>query len=319
MPAINTTSAEALQNYAQAFWPTLKDRMFFSFNSLEHATVIDGVKGRIVLTDLEIGTLVKRASTSFAPTSNIINYRPRVLTTEAVDVDFEINPKLLASSYLEQFRAKGQNNKDIPFEAQVMGGLANKIRQEMEIAFWQAVPAGTPTATDALKFVFTGAIKLLKDIRTAGLTPVPVSGGVYTIDNIVENLDAMYLTLGAEAIEMGVEAYASRQNLNLYVAALRKRFNFFMPNFKRNAAGIIYAVELNNGVGWLYARAGFGTSNFIGMTQRGNITWGTDDVNDGANFKMVDTIKTIQFTTAMRIGMQIRIAEQDYLAVNDLA
>ena len=318
MEAINTTSAEALQGYAQQFWQTLKTRMFYDFVSLEHFTVIDGVKGQVVLTDLEIGNLVKRASTSFMPSANIIKYRPRTLFTKAVDVDFEINPKLLANSYLEQFRAKGQNNKDIPFEAQVMGGLANKIRQEVEFASWQAEETSTPTATDLLKKVFNGAIKILKMIRAQGHVPVPVPSGVYTIDNIIPHFDAMALTLGAEAFANGVEAHGARHILNMYIAALRKTFPYFQPTYKRDAQGRIIAVELNNGIGYLWTRPGYGASNFVFMTQRGNICYGTDDMNDGSSFKMVDTIKSIQFTTQMRIGMEVQIAEQDYIAMNDL-
>jgi hypothetical protein len=318
MSAINVTSAAELQGYAQEFYDKLKTRMYFGFDSIKVASVIEGVKGRMVLTDLEIGDLVKRASITFQPRPNIIKYRSRVLVTEQVDIDFEINPKVMANSYLEGMRKKGQNGTDIPFEGQVMSGIANKVSSEFENAFWKAEQTTTPAVGDALKKVFNGALKLFKQIRLDGHMPIPVPGGAYNIDNIIPQMDAMFATLTPEAIEFGVEAFASRKNLNLYIAAYKKVNNANMPTVKRNKGNVITAVELNNGVGWLYAPLGFGVSELVIMSQMGNIIWGTDDINDANDFKIKDQIKTIQFTTAARVGMQIWIAEEDYVAINDL-
>jgi hypothetical protein len=317
MSAINVASAEALQNYTRKFWEVLSERMYFGFKSIEHATVLEGVKGQIVLTDLEIGPLLKRASDSFAPSPNIIKYRPRLLTTVALDIDFEINPKKFANTYLEEMRKKGQNGKDIPHEGQVMGGLILKMESEKEDAFWKAKKTATPSPTDLMKLCFDGAIPMMKELRGTN-TPVPVSGGVYTVSNIRQQLRDMFESLTAEAKEMGVEIYMSRTNLYKYVDAYKAAHNGNAPMIIKNKYGVLVGCEFEDGMGKIFCPNGYGTTNFVAMTQRGNIVWATDDIADADSFKFVDQIKTIQFTTALRVGMGLRFGDQDYIAVNDL-
>jgi hypothetical protein len=318
MSAIDTVSAESLQNYTRKFSDKIADRAFYQFESAEIANVIDDVKGEIVLTDIVISDLSKRANPNFRPLANRIKYRPRILKTVAVDVDLEIKPKVLANSYLEGLRKKGQNNTDIPAEGQVMGGLANKIMAEQELAFWQAEETLNPQPDDLLMSLFDGAIKTLKKIRTSGHVPVPVAGGAYTVASIGSNINEMYESLGAEATINGVEAYCSRKNLRLYINYMKSISNSEMPMVKRNAAGIIYGCELENGMGWLYTKQGFGLSNLIFMTQPANIVWGTDDKADAETFKFQGTIKSMQMTLAYRVGLQFFITDEDFLAINDL-
>jgi hypothetical protein len=321
MSALNLTSAEALQNYTRKFHDKLFDRAFYSFSSLRLANLITGVKGQIVLTDLIIGDLSKRANPSFRPLPNIATYRPRLLTTVPVDTDFVLQPKLLANSFLEGMRKAGQNGKDIPFEGQVLGGFVNKIRGEQQKAFWQAVKkTANTTLDDKLIELFDGGIQLMKTIRAAnGYTPIGVQGGTYTAASIGKNMMDMFDSLGAEAKQMGVEAFCSRKNLNLYITYMRGISNGQMPNVMRNKKGVVTAVELENGMGWLMTEEDYGDSNVVFMTQPGNLTWATDELSDSDTFEFKDVIKsTIQATLSYRVGMDVRIAEQNYLAINDL-
>lgn len=318
MSAIQTTSAAALQDYTRQFATELFERAYFSFDALEHARMLDGVKGEVVLTQLEIGNLLKRASTTFAPIPNIINYRPRRITTVAVDVDFEINPKVLANTYLEGLRAKGQNGRDIPYEGQVMGGLVNKMKEEHQVAFFQGSKATTPAASDLMRACFDGMIALGKKFRTDGLVPTAVGGGAYTTSNIVASFQAQAETLGAEVLEEGTEMFCSRRLLLMYIDA----YNAANPNrslmYIRNKAGNVIGTEMANGLGKIYAKNGYGSSNFVLATKRGNFVWATDDASDADGFQFKDQIKTIQFTTQIRVGMDCIFADASYVAVNDL-
>jgi hypothetical protein len=318
MSAIKLTSAAALQDYTRQFHETLFERAYFGFSALMHATQLDGIKGEIVLTDLQIGDLLKRASPTFQPLPNIINYRPRIMTTVAVDVDFEINPKLLANTYLEGLRKKGQNGKDIPYEGQVMGGLVNKMKDEHQRAFFVGKKSTNPMSSDMMKQCFNGMIEIAKLLRLGGNLPYVVRGGGYTMENIVQEFQNQIMTLGVEALANGAELHCNRKNLFLYMDAYEKQ----NPNRElvkiRNAGDVVIGCEMKNGIGKIYSEDGFGTSNMVIATQRGNFVWGTDDATDADGFAFKEQIKTIQFTTQTRIGMEVINGDEDYISVNDL-
>lgn len=316
--SINLTSAAALQDFTQDYHDELIGRGFFGFPSLEHTTVLDNVKGKVVLTDLTIGDLAKRASRTFAAQNNIANFKPRILTVDACDIDFEIFPKDFEKTYLGRYRQKGQNNKSIPFEAYIMQRLMRKLKQELEFAFWQGEAAASPAATDLMRQVFNGIKKLVVDIRAGGHNVHAVSGGVYTVDNILPNFASMFESMGAVAEEEGVEAYGSRKVMNVYINAYKKKHNGNAPEVMKNAAGVIMAVMLENGEGWFYCLPGLRSSQMVIMTIKGNLFYGTDDLGDTDGFEFKDQIKSIQYTTAFKVGVGIGIEEEEYFAFNDL-
>jgi hypothetical protein len=131
----------------------------------------------------------------------------------------------------------------------------------------------------------------------------------------------MYLSLGAEATQMGVIAHGNKANLFRYINNYKKLHYGQSPEllFNDGPKKMAYAAMLPNGSGWYYTRPGYGASNLVVMTQPNNFVYGTDDLSDTKNFKVVDQIKSIEMTLAARIGVGIRIDKGDYLAMNDLA
>jgi hypothetical protein len=321
MDSINTVNAELLQGYTRRFSDVLIERAFYGALSLQDFLIITGIKGEEVLTELLIGKLLKRASADFRPRANSINYGARKISTVALDADILINPKKFANSYLESMRQKGQNGKDLPFEGQVMAGLVNKLVEEIEFAIWQAEETSTPNADDLMMLTFNGIIKQCKMIRAgSGYSPINVSGGSYTETNIYPNFKDMFLSLGAEATMDGVIAHGSKSNLFKYIENYKTIHKGIGPElmFTEGTKKMAFAAMLPNATGWYYARPGYGASNLVVMTQPNNFVYGTDDMQDTKNFKVVDQIKSIEMTLATRIGVGIRIDKGDYLAMNDL-
>lgn len=321
MTAIKTTSAAALQAYTEQFSTELFNRAYWGFDAATEALILEGVKGRITLTDLEISENIwKRASGDFTPTPNIVNYVPRTLSVVAADADILIEPYKLASSYLDVMKKAGQNVGDIPFEGQVMAGLVIAMSKQMSKTFWQGKETANPQPTDLLNLLFDGYIELCKKARTQGASVVPVPGGAYTKSNVLAHFNSMFEPLGAEAIQNGVVSYSNRKIMTLYHQALSEDNKYFRPEVKRNKAGVIEAVEMKDGIGWLIAKNDYGTSNLVSMTQRNNIVWATDQLADQtAEFEIKEQIKKVkQMSVRAMFGMNLRCVDADYMSINDL-
>jgi hypothetical protein len=318
MSAVKLTSAAALHDFVEDYSEDIIERGFYSFPTLDHMTILDDIKGKIVLTDLLIGDLAKRKSLTFQPTPNIIEFKPRILEVTTCDIDFEIFPAAFEKTYLGRFRQKGQKNKSIPFESAIFSRLLKKLKQELEFGVWNALAAVTPAAGDLLRTVFNGIKKMVVDIRAGGHAVHAVSGGTYTVSNILPNFRSMFEAMGANAEEMGVEAFGSRKVMNIFIDAYKAKHNGNKPEVMRNAAGVIMAVMLENGEGWFYCLPGLKASQMVIMTVKGNLFYGTDDLADTSNFDFKDQIKSIQFTTAFNVGVGIGIEEEEYFAFNDL-
>jgi hypothetical protein len=318
MSAVSTSEA-ALVAAATKYSDQLFTQAYFEFDAIKHAIVMEGIKGQKVLTELDIAKYIwKRASSSFRPTPNLVKFKPRTIDVVEADADFLIEPLKLAKSYLDHFRKLGQNNYDIPFEIQVLGGLMLRMGQQLNEAFWQGSKANSPNPDDPLHLLFDGIIETSKKLRAVN-GAVPVQGGEYSETNIVPQISSMQARLGGAARQEGIVGFCNKKNLLLYIANMESLYPHSAPRLLFDKLGEPEAVQMRHYSGWLYSPSDYGSSELITLTAKNNIVFGTDQMSDVETpFKIMAQIKDFQFTKRAAFGLNVRCGDADYLVTNDL-
>lgn len=321
--SINYSHAEAFQDYIREFAEGYYTRMFYGFRTAQLAQPFEGVKGELVLTELEIGeNLARRWDKTFQAVANAIDLKPNVLKTALNKIDFSIVPQLYEKSYVGQARKKGQSSEDWPFQAYVLDKVMAKLKQEFETAIWKGEEAAVPASGQYLRETFDGYLKLIVDAITANAI-TPVVTGAISAANAVEALRTMWDQVGEAEKEGGVDIMLSYAHYDNY----RKRYKtLFGANPEEttliNNAG--YAInglryELGGGNTYLIPIAGLSGSSRIVITPRENLVYGMDDPADTEMFEVEKQTRELRFWMDFRMGAQILLKKDGILTVNDQA
>ena len=311
------TTAAAFQAYVRDYAPELISKAFFAFKTamIPGINIQEGVKGQRILTEVVIATLARKWNRNFESIADAVNFKPRTLSVVPAKVDISIAPQEFETTYLGQFRQRGQNpGADLPFEAFIMDKLLAKVAQEIEIAVWRGVVPGSPSGTDALALLFDGFMELIRDLVTGGHAVVAVSGGAYTANNIISNFEAMFDELSPALQDMPVVACCSMANLKLYKQAYRELYGKYVVN-EPNA---INRLKLDFGDVTLIGLPGIGTSDRVVMTPAENLVIGFDSFDDTTTFNFEQDKRCIDMWMDFKMGVQIAITDDDFLVVNDL-
>lgn len=314
--AVSTTftNAEALQDYIWDNRLPLHSKLFAGFETEKHCTVYEGVKGKLPLTEMTVGTLAKRHATAFNPNTSTVGFTPRTLETILAKIDLAFAPQDYESSYLGAARRQGQNLDDLPFEAFMMERLSAKLSAEIEDAVWAGAVPGSTASTDPLNMLFDGFREIIKDEITAtNITAVPVSGGALTTSNIIDHVEELWDSLSDAYKMTDVEVYLSWANFKLYQQAYRQNYGQ-VPDYAAQAGRLKLDFGQN---AFLVPLPGLSGSNRIVMTPAGNLCYGIDSPGD-YTFDVVQDHREIHLMLDFRIGTQIRSIDSDMLIVNDL-
>lgn len=307
------TSAEGFQDYCLEFAPDLISNAFFGFKTADFATLHEGVKGKLVITELILDTLARKWVSTFDPKTGAADFNPRELNVVANKVDLSFTPQDFESNYLGQFRKKGQNpGMDLPFEGFIMNKMMEKLAQEIEVAVWQGAVPGSPTASDELKLTFDGFLELVKDLATGGHAEIAVGGGAYSTSNIVAELESMFDELNPALQDGEVNYFLSYKNYKLYNQAYRNDFSKYTDQTQNGRT------KLDFGNAYLIPVPGMGTSDRVILTPASNLHIGFDDFNETKMFHFEQRKRQMDFWLDFKIGVQIGITDEDYLVINDL-
>ncbi|MEO7176354.1 MAG: hypothetical protein ABI002_11230 [Saprospiraceae bacterium] len=311
--SLNLTDAAAYRAYVEQYSDEILQKMLFGFASAKHLKAFEGVKGKLVLTEMIIGNVIKRYSSTFAPTANLIAFKPRVLETVTGKVDVAITPKEFEASYLGARRQKGQNSEDLPFEALIVGRLLEQMQKEYEIAVWKAVSAVSPAATDTLAMLTNGYLKIVADL-IAATTKVPVVTGAITSANAYTNFHKIY--------NEGVDESLKDEPLfmfcapNLANAYKINVFDSYTKYLEKDATG---NNKLLIGDVTIIPTKGMAGSGRVILTPANNLLYGYDAPTDGTTLNIEQEKREIHMWTDLMFGVQIGIIDDGYLVVNDQA
>lgn len=312
MSSANYTNAANYKAYAEQFAQELISEMFFGFATAEEVTVHEYVKGRKVLTELVLGdNLVKRYRKDHDPVADAIDFVPRVLTTHDLKVDLDFVPKDMEATYLAEFRKKGQDPADFPFEAYIFQKIIEGVHQELEKAVWAAEETAAPSALDNVIDVFDGFLHLIEDAITATDVTATTTGAI-TANNIVTSVETVFDAL-ADPYKLGATTcFVSPQNFIRYMRKYRTDFGKYT-----NPTGMREKLDFADCT--LRATAGLTGSDKIIITPNSNLHIGLDDVTDHNMFNMWQQGRVLKFEMDFKLGAQIGLLKDGPIAVNEQA
>lgn len=307
------TNAQAYRDYVEKFGAELISEMFHSSPTPGAVTNHSGVKGKLVLTELVLGTLVRRWSSDFNAVAGTVDFVPRELDVKKAKTELSFVPQNYETAYLGYMRRTGQNPDDLPFEAFTFAKVIQKIAQEIEIALWQAVESGSPAAGDPLTDVFDGYLHIIADEITAtNLTPVAVSGGVWTTANIISTLESMYSNLDAAYKENEVHVFCSYEIMELYNRAYRDNHGNYA---QRDHDG---RMKLDFGPAYFRPTPGMTGSDRVLITPAANLHYGYDAPGEEAIFNFDQDKRNMDFWADFTIGVNFGIVNDNIMQVCDL-
>lgn len=291
---------------------------FFAGRTLQLATPHIPVIGKLVLTQLELGTLGRRYDKDFAPPSGTINFKPLVLEVEKGKFEYQFIPQDFRSTYLGAMQQRAFQGLDqIPFEAFVMEKLMEKQAREISQSLWQATKVTPALTTHNLNQIHDGYLKKITDAlaeATPVLSATPVPGGAWTVDNIIETLEAMWLTLDDDVQEQEVSVFVPTHLHLLYQQAYRERFKRSTVNEADKRIKLDFGLNV-----MLVPTPEMGrTTNRVVMTPTSNLHYGMDGVLNPA-FEFEQNHRAFDYWYDFQLGVQFGFLEDGVVAVSDLA
>jgi hypothetical protein len=306
--SLNLTSAASFQAYVQDYHRELLRSLYLGFDSGKLMTAHSGVKGKKLLTQMTVGALVKRYSSTFAPTSNAINFIPRNLEVSPAKVDLKFIPLEFRDTYLGMELKVGSDAMDLPFEGYILNDLLSKIAQEQEYAIWRAAKAGTPASTDLLIALFDGIREVIKaEITATNLTPVAT--GAITNTNAVASVEAVHAALGDAYLKTTVDIFLNPIDKIKFIQDYRERYG----KYTDKADG---SISLETGNAMIHVLSGV-PANCILATPKENLHYGFDGPMDASAFNFEQEDRTMKLWMDLQMGFNFGIVNDDIMAVNN--
>jgi hypothetical protein len=316
---IDFTAAEAYKAYVETFADDLFTQLFFGFKTGMLATPHEGVKGKHVITELEVSSnLARRWDATFRGFQNTA-YTPTTLEVTRHTVEHSVIPQQFEGSYLGMMRRQGQSSDDYPFQAYVLGQLLRKLSSEMETALWQGVAAGSPAISDLITATFDGYLHQISDAITA-TTITPVATGASTTSNIIANLRTMWDSVDTAYKDGGTDIFMSYVDYDIYRRAYKDTYKVDPAYVKiegSDYSSIPYELTGENTV--IHAIPGMGSSRRIVITPRTNLHYGFDALEDWSNFQFEKNHRQLDFWLDFNLGAAITQIRDGILVVNDQA
>lgn len=306
--SLNLTSAASFQAYVQDYHRELLRSLYLGFASGQLMTTHSGVKGKKLLTNLTVGSLVKRYSSTFAATSNAINFVPRNLVVTAAKVDLKFIPLEFRDTYLGMELKAGSDAMDLPFEGYILQDLLAKIAQEQEFAIWRGAAAGAPASTDLLIALFDGVREVIRDEITA-TTLTPVATGAITNTNAVAAVESVHAALGEVYLASTVDIFLSPLDKIKFIQDYRERYGKY-------TAAADGSIALETGNAMIHVLAGV-PNNCILSTPKENLHYGFDGAMDASAFNFEQEDRTMKLWMDLQMGFNFGIVNDDIIAINN--
>lgn len=308
------TDAVSFRAYTEKYADELLHLLFYSSKTQQIATAHEGVKGKLIMTNLALGDLAYRYGSSFGPTADTVVFAPRTLDVVPAKAEFQFIPQDFETSYLGRYRQTGQSSDDLPFEAFILQRILAKLQQEIERSMWGGVAAVSPASTDKLVALYNGYLKKITDLVTATtLTPAAVGGGAYTLANIIPEFESMFDLLDAAYKEAPDMAYfCSPSVFYLYQRAYRDTYSKYTM-IEPGKMTLDFAPNVE-----IISVPGMASSQRVLLTQKSNLHYGYDGNSDASVFNFEKDHRAMDFWLDFKIGVEFGIVDPKLMVVNDL-
>ncbi len=270
-------------------------------------TVYPDVKNDLRLTTLAISKIVKPFSSTFSPSSDVINFIPRTISVKVGKADLEVAPEDYRNTYLAHFMQKGvtRTPEDLPFEQFLWEDVMRQFGEELnsETAYFGVYNAA---GTNAIA-VADGYGTILAQLILGGEVIPNMIGAINSTDG-VEQIKELYRRIPVKYrnAKTRLTAYMSHASYEAYEDSTEeKQYNsgtqdaMLKPKWARGADGIL---ELKP-VSWM------GESERVIITPRANIVMAQDaTTQDLAKMNVVQDVWTAKIGIAAALGFNFHYA-----------
>ena len=315
MSGTNYSLAAGYRAYVEQIKPDLITEMFTKFKTGTIATPHEGTKGKVVLSELEIATNVARRWTKeFRGTENA-SIKPKVLEVVRNTVEHREYPQQFEGMYLGLLRQREQSPTDWPIQAMVLDKIIQKLRSELEVAFWQAEAAAVPADTDLLRATFDGALKQIADAIVANdLTPVVNVASTLTL------LRTMWEQVADWQKEEGTDIFMSYKRFDRLRIEIKDTYKIDAAYTDINGSGYRgMAFELGANNTTIIPISGMGDSDRVIIMPRQNLHYQYDAPSDWDGFRLQELHRHLDFWSDFNFGVGMTFLRNKYCVVNDAA
>lgn len=280
----------ALQEAARKYDKTLRRLpMIALYDTLQHVTVVPNIQGDLVMATL-------RAKSHWAPyrqnngDGDKISITPRTLTTHLCSLEMRFDPNQVAGKLYQQRPNIGDEMKNVPIAAQVLMEVIRESGEELNTHIFDAKFNATghdeSACFDGWDTIADAEIKA-GNISAAKKNLLDLSS--YTIDqnNAFDAINYIYASCSEKLKGYG----QARRPLYIYCSP---DIQLYYNMGAKDALGSVpYNKQFNqtsilgsNGGAILVPIISKANSQFIQVTTKGNMLFGTDRLNDMNSFKV---------------------------------
>lgn len=314
-----TIEEGALEQAARKYSKTLRTLPMIAMqDTLRFVTTIPGIQGDYVLANLE-------AEADWAPyrqndsESSKVNLFPRIVTTRLCSLEMRFDPNQVAAKLWDQRPNIGEGLANVPIAAQVLMDVQRRAGEKMNNALFTGVynPAGKTTA-DCFDGWDTVASKDITSEKISAAKGNYLDLSAYQLDqnNTFDAINYIYAMCDAK-----LKGYAN-PNRPLFIFCSPNVQDYYNMGMKEYLGAVQYNKQWNqptvlgsNGKAILVPIMSKADSNFIQVTPKANMIFGTDKVNDMNSYKVkVPELWDVLAGGTMWAGCQYEsIAKEDLL------
>lgn len=266
-----------------------------------------GIKKSAYLNYLNIAPVFQAGNgCGFTPQGDI-ELTDKVINVAVIKVNLDVCPENLRGTFAEYLIRTRAGEQPLPYEAEIVAGIRNFIREALEKAIWQ----GDTTSQDDNLAQFDGLLKLAAAAVTAGTA---VSVDLTGVTSAYAAVDAMILNAPAKARKKGLKVNVSPALFELYLRDL-VAMNLYHYAGPQNEAPREWIHPGTNVV--VVAAEGLeGVTDILATFDR-NMVYGTDMENDMEVFDIKWDDTEEQFHIKVKWASGVQFAYDAQVAVGD--
>lgn len=308
MPAsLNLTElTTVLGAYCRENKADLFGQMLLEHDYTSRFTVLDDCTDQVPLPRLSMGDFLKPADpTAFAPTTDALVLGARILQVYAVKGDLRIHPQLLEKTWLGQYRKKGSDAYDLPFEQFIMNYISKKAAELLQLkGVYTGVYNGAGTTTvDTMN----GLLKIIADEVTATTISTGnnnlVATGAITSANVIDKLELVYDKLGDAFKGIATQMLISPTIYDWYQRLYRSTYGQ-NQNYK-DMSKPMQSFMLDGTNCEVFSEPALAASQRVICTTKENLYYGVDSISDINQITVEKDHRALDIMLDFKCGVQI--------------
>jgi hypothetical protein len=301
-----TALASSLGDYSRKDTKTILKKVLLTPQYAKNYNIMANVTDEEPLVEMLLGDIVQPGGKeAFAPISNVIDFKTRMLKVRECKVDLQIYPQKLWKSYLGKIAASTPSDPyEVPFEQFLMDYITEKAQENIyKKAFWKGIynSAGTTPAS-----TMDGFRTLLKAAQIAGEIPSSniATTGAISDSNAVDKLELVAGLIPDEYADAALKLYFSPTLNRYYNLDYRSSFGTLNYNdgFMKAFLDTFPNVELVPEP----AMAGLDT---VVISLKDNMVWGVDLESNQGGMIIEKEKRALNILMDFKAAPQIAIAK----------